>query len=124
MNRLDSTSMTSAALSLRATRIARQPRVNLIDHVEHPEPATIMGPHLAKVIGPDVIARLRWQSQARAVPVPDAATLGLPGRDLQAFAPPDGLDPLVVDQPTGRLQHGADLPVAVAAVLLPEMAAE
>jgi hypothetical protein len=90
----------------------------LIDHVEHPELAPVMGARFDKVVGPDVIAVLRPQSQARAVPIPDAATLGLPGRDLHPLAPPDPLHPLVVDPPAGRLQQGADLPIAVAAVLL------
>jgi len=56
------------------------------------------------------------QSQAGAIPVPDAATLGLLGRDLQAFLPPDPLHALVVDQPAGGLQQCADLPIAVAAL--------
>ena len=41
----------------------------LVDHVEHPEPAPVMGARFDKVVGPDVIAVLRPQSQARAVPI-------------------------------------------------------
>ena len=41
---------------------------------------------------------------------PDATLLGLFGGDLQPLAPPDPLDPLVVDDPAdGRTQHLCDL---------------
>jgi len=38
-------------------------------------------------------------------------------RHLQTLAPPDPLNPLVVDQPPGITQQGRDLAVAIAAVL-------
>jgi hypothetical protein len=39
------------------------------------------------------------------------------GGDLQPLAPPDPLDPLVVDNPAGgRTQHLCDLPITKAAV--------
>src|SRR3954451_3341702 len=37
--------------------------------------------------------------------------------DLQPLAPPDPLDPLVVDQPARLLQQPGDLAIAIAAVL-------
>src|SRR5881392_1966924 len=43
--------------------------------------------------------------------------LGLFGRDLQPLAPPDPLDPLIVDQPAGPAQQLGDLAIAVAAIL-------
>ena len=89
----------------------------LIDHVQHPELAALVRAGFDKVVGPDVIATLRPQSQAGTIPVPDAAALGLPRRDLQPLAPPDPFDPLVVDEPARRLQQCTDLPVAVAPVL-------
>jgi hypothetical protein len=39
------------------------------------------------------------------------------GRDLQPLAPPDPLDPLIVDQPAGLAQQFGDLAIAVAAIL-------
>ena len=60
-----------------------------VDHVEHPELAPLMRARFDEVVGPDVIAMLRPQPQARAVPVPNAVTLGLPSWDLQPLAPPD-----------------------------------
>jgi len=48
---------------------------------------------------------------------PQTPALGLLGRDLQPLAPPDPLDPLVVDQPAGPAQQLGNLAVAVAAVL-------
>jgi len=41
----------------------------------------------------------------------------LPGRNLQPLAPPDPLDPLVVDQPAGPAQQRGDLAIAIAAIL-------
>ena len=52
------------------------------------------------------------------VVVPDPPPLGLSGWDLQTLTPPNALDALVVDEPTGRLQQCADLAVAIASVLL------
>src|SRR6516164_8509100 len=76
----------------------RQPFVaELVEHVEHPIPASIMGAVLDKVVGPDMIGLLR--------------------RDLQPLASPDTLDPLVVDYPTRLAQELGDLAIAVAAVL-------
>jgi len=39
------------------------------------------------------------------------------GRDLQPLAPPDPLEPLIVDQPAGLAQQLGDLAIAVAAIL-------
>jgi hypothetical protein len=41
----------------------------------------------------------------------------LPGGNLQPFASPDPLDPLVVDEPAGPAQQLGDLAIAVAAIL-------
>ena len=57
------------------------------------------------------------QTHAGPVGEPQSATLGLPVGNLEPFAPPDPLDPLVVHQPAGVAQQGRDLAVAVAAVL-------
>src|SRR5436190_15412371 len=48
---------------------------------------------------------------------PQPPALGLFGRDLQPLAPPDPLDPLIVDQPAGPAQQLGDLAIAVAAIL-------
>ena len=48
---------------------------------------------------------------------PEPAALGLFMGDLQPLAPPDPLDPLVVDQPARLLQQPGDLAIAIAAVL-------
>src|SRR5947199_3083779 len=89
----------------------------LVDDVEHAEPAIIMGSLLDKVIGPDMVAMLRSEPDARSVIQPEPSTLGLPGGDLQPLASPDPLDPLVVDQPAGPAQQLGDLAVAVSAIL-------
>ena len=39
----------------------------LVEHVEHPVPATIVGAILDEVIGPDMVALLRPQPDARSV---------------------------------------------------------
>src|SRR5215204_5092297 len=83
MNRSESTSMTSIALSLRSTRIARHSWVNSSMML------SIVGAVLDKVVGPDVVGVLRSQADAGAVGEPKASTLRLLGRDLQPLAPPD-----------------------------------
>src|SRR5947208_6184080 len=57
------------------------------------------------------------ESQLIHVIQPQTPALGLFGRDLQPLAPPDPLDPLIVDQPAGPAQQLGDLAIAVAAIL-------
>ena len=89
----------------------------LVEHVEHPILASVMGAVLDKVVGPDMIALLRPQPNARSVGQPESAALGLLSWDLQPLASPDTLDPLVVDYPARLPQQFGDLAIAVAAVL-------
>ena len=90
----------------------------LVDDVVHPELASVMRAGLDEVIRRDVVAALRAKTEAGIVVVPDPPPLGLPDRDLQALAPPDPLDALVVDELPGRLQQRADLAVAIAPIPL------
>jgi hypothetical protein len=76
-----------------------------------------VGAILDKVVGPDVIAVLRPQPDARSVGQPEPAALGLLEGDLQPLASPDALDPLVVDYPARLAQQSCDLAIAIAAVL-------
>jgi hypothetical protein len=71
----------------------------LVEHVEHPIPASIMGAVLDKVVGPDMIAVLWPQPNAQSIRQPEPAAFGLPMGDFQPLASPDPLDPLVVDYP-------------------------
>src|SRR5262245_9238952 len=89
----------------------------LVEHVEHPILASIVGAVLDKVVGPDMIALLRPQPDARSVGQPEPAALGLLMRDLQPLALPDTLDPLVVECPARLAQQFGDLAIAIAAVL-------
>ena len=89
----------------------------LVEHVEHSILASIVGAVLDEVVGPDVIAVLRPQSDARSVRQPKPAPLGLLKGDLQPLASPDALDPLVVDCPASLAQQFGDLAIAIAAVL-------
>ena len=64
-----------------------------------------------------MVGPLGAQTDAGSVRMPDATVLGLFGGDPEPRAPPDPLDPLVVDDPAGgRTQHLCDLPIAKAAV--------
>ena len=64
-----------------------------------------------------MVGPLGAQTDAGSVRMPDATVLGLFGGDPEPRAPPDPLDPLVVDNPAGgRTQHLCDLPIAKAAV--------
>ena len=64
-----------------------------------------------------MVGPLGAQTNARSVGKPETAPFGLPGGDLQPFASPDALDPLVVDHPACvATQKGGDTAVAIAAV--------
>ena len=89
----------------------------LVDDVEHADPAPVVGAVLDEVVGPDVIAVLGPEADAGPVVQPEAAALRLPGGNLQPLASPDPLDPLVVDEPAGPAQQLGDLAIAVAAIL-------
>jgi hypothetical protein len=90
----------------------------LVNDIEHPISASIVGAVLDKIVGPDVITVLRPQPDARSVGQPEPASFGLFIGDLQPLASPDALDPLVVDYPARLAQQPCDLAIAVAAVLL------
>ena len=89
----------------------------LVNDIEHPISASIVGAVLDKIVGPDVITVLRAQPNTRSVGQPEPAALGLLRWDLQPLALPDTLDPLVVDYPARLAQQFGDLAIAVAAVL-------
>jgi hypothetical protein len=89
----------------------------LVDDVEQPEPAPVVGAVLDEVVAPDVVGPLRAQADAGAVREPQPPALGLARRHFQPFAAPDALHPLVVHDPARRgPQQLRDLAVAVAAV--------
>ena len=90
----------------------------LVNDIEHPISASIVGAVLDKIVGPDVITVLRPQPDARSVGQPEPGSFGLFIGDLQPLAPPDALDPLVVDYPARLAQQFGDLAIAMAAVLL------
>src|SRR5262249_17760169 len=77
----------------------------LVEHVEHPVLASLVGAVLDKVVGPDMIALLRTQPNARSVGQPEPAALGLLMGNLQPLTLPDTLDPLVVDCPARLAQQ-------------------
>ena len=89
----------------------------LVEHVEHPILASIVGAVLDEVVGPDVIAALGPQPNARSISQPEPAALGLLMGNLQPLALSDTLDPLVVDCPARLAQQRGDLAIAIAAVL-------
>jgi hypothetical protein len=89
----------------------------LVDNVEHADPAPVVGAVLDEVVGPDMIAVLGSEPDAGAVSQPEATTLRLPGGNLQPLASPDPLDPLDVEEPSGPAQQLGDLAIAIAAIL-------
>src|SRR6266508_3993701 len=117
MKRSDRTSITSIALSLRATRIAKHSWVNSSSTLSIRYLRPLWGAVLDKVVGPDMIAVLRPQPNARSVGQPEPAALGLLMGNLQPLTLPDTLDPLVVDYPARLAQELGDLAIAIAAVL-------
>ncbi len=94
----------------------------LIYDVQHSVFPSVMCAVLDEVIGPDMIATLRAQADARSVGEPEPAAFGLLGGNLQPLAPPDPFDPLVIDDPTSsRSQQLCDLAIAVATILTGEL---
>jgi hypothetical protein len=89
----------------------------LVEHVEHPVLASLVGAVLDKVAEPDMIALLWPQPNARSVGQPEPAALGLLIGNLQPLTLPDTLDPLVVNCPARLAQQRGDLAIAIAAVL-------
>ena len=88
-----------------------------VDDVEHAEFTSIVGALLDKIVGPDVVGALGPKPNARSVIQPQAAAFWLLSRNLQPLAPPDPLDPFVVDQPAGPAQQLGDLAITVATIL-------
>ena len=89
----------------------------LIDDVEHTVFAAIVDAALDEVVGPDVLAVLRPQADARPVREPKTASFGLLVGDLQSLAPPDPFHPAVDDRPASLAQQGRDLATAISAIL-------
>ena len=81
----------------------------LVDHVEHAVLPPVMGSVLDEVVGPDVVTVFRPQSDARPVIEPQTAAFGLLLGNLQPLAPPNPLDPLVIDLPPTRRRNSAIL---------------
>ena len=71
----------------------------LVDQVEHPVFLPLMGAVLDEVARPDVIGIFRPQPHAGTIGQPEPSLLWLLCRELQALAPPDAFDPLVIDDP-------------------------
>jgi len=75
-----------------------------------------MGVILDKVVGPDVIAVLWPQSDARFIIEPQPPAFRLLLGNLQPLTPPDPLNPLVAHQPTRIPQQSGNLAIAITAV--------
>ena len=63
-----------------------------------------------------MVGPLGTQPNTGSVVEPQTSPLRLFAGHLQPLAPPDPLDPLVVDLPAGVAQQGGDPPIAVVAV--------
>ena len=61
----------------------------LIDHRQHPERPAVMGAVLHEVIGPDMVAPARAQTNARPIVEPQSPAFGLFRGHFQPLAPPD-----------------------------------
>ena len=72
---------------------------------------------LDEVVGPNVIAMLRPQADARTIRQPQTASFGLLLRNFQPLKPPNPLDPFAVHNPASVAQQGCDFAVAVATIL-------
>lgn len=68
-----------------------------VNDVQPPDLPAVHGLVLDEVIAPDMVPALRTKADAAAIRKPEPALLALLDRQLQAFLPPDALDPFVVD---------------------------
>ena len=89
----------------------------LIEDIQHPVLATVMGAMLDEVVGPDMVRPLRPQAHARAVVEPEAGSLRLSSWNLEPLPPPDPFDPLHVDRPAIAPEQRGDPTVPIAPVL-------
>ena len=86
-----------------------------VDHYQEPNLSSIFGSIGDGVVRPDVIFVLGTSTDAAIL----AATIGQPSAtvlfswNLHAFFPPDSLDSLVIDLPTGSLQRAMHAGTAV-----------
>ena len=89
----------------------------LVQDIERAEGPGVIGPVMHEVIRPDMVRALGAQPDTGSVVEPEpAAPLRLLAGHLQPLAPPQALDPLVVDQPVGVARQGGDPAIAVTAV--------
>ena len=89
----------------------------LVQYIARAEGPAVVGPVMDEVIGPDMARPLAPQLGAGAVVQSQTGPLQLTGRHPQPLAPPQALDPLVVDLPACLAQKGRNPPGAAAAVL-------
>ena len=94
--------------------------VNIQD-VEGSEGPAVVGPVMHEVIGPDMVRPLGAQPDAGTVVQPQTSPLRLFAGHLQPLAPPQALNPLVVDLPAGVAQQSRDPSVSVAAILASQL---
>ena len=100
----------------RSSNLDRQALASeFVDHYQEPNLSSIFGSIGDEVVRPDVIFVLGTSTDAAIL----AATIGQPSAtvlfswDLPAFFPPDSLDSLVIDVPTGSLQRAMHAGTAV-----------
>jgi hypothetical protein len=90
----------------------------VIDDIKHAMFSPVMDAVLDEVIGPDVVAMFRQQSNARAVVEPETSPFWLFGRDFQPLASPDPFQPLVIVDPARRAsKQRRNLSIVLAAIL-------
>ena len=71
----------------------------LIHQSQHPESSAVVSSRLHEIVTPNMVSIGRPQSNTGSVVQPQTSPLGLFGRYLQAFSPPQSFDPLVIHLP-------------------------
>jgi hypothetical protein len=88
-----------------------------IQNVECPERFPIIGSMMHKVVGPDVIAILRAQPDARPVIQPEPPLLWLFPGHFKPLTPPQTFHTLVIHLPACISQQGSNAAITISAVL-------
>ena len=84
-----------------------------VDDGEDAEFPTIVGAPLDEIVGPDMARMFRPEPDAGSIIEPQPTTFRLALGHLEALAPPDPLDALMVHRPAGRMQHRRHPAIAV-----------
>src|ERR1035441_7356504 len=88
-----------------------------VDQVQHPHRPSVVRPRAHEVVRPYMVGVLRPPPHTRSIVEPQPPARLLPLRNLQPFATPDTLLPVLANLPAIPLQQRRDPAVTIASIL-------